>query len=138
PPAAIAEAQMRASQELYLGFPAVPPKLSLVDALDCIWSAVVGTPYEAKEIYAVYVMHSKMPQSPLGWQARPLWVITLRGIPPISFVGDPAMIPGAEAAKDVGSVRELNHLRYGVDAVSGQVLFATTAPQPVGPDKKVK
>jgi len=133
PPAAVAESRMKNSgNEMYHGFPAEAPKLSLLDALDVICSKGYSSPFVAKEIYAVYVMHSSM-----GWgsRPRPVWAITLRGIPPIA----PPGYPGPRKTKKYRSpVWELNHIRIVVDARNGKVLFGTSVPQPLAPKEKEK
>jgi len=74
-----------------------------------------------------------------GWaqQPHPVWAITLRGIPPRPLKGKPLAfhhIPDDELIP----VWVRNHIRNVVDAVTGQVLFATDCPQPVPPEEKKK
>jgi hypothetical protein len=125
PPAEVAEEEMRNSgNEIYHGFPLDPPKISLLDALD----AVMGSPYLAKEIYAVHVI-----QSDMGSKPRAVWAITLRGIPPITRIG-----PSRVRAKELLPVWQLNHIRNVLDASTGKLLFATSCPQPLPPEEKKK
>lgn len=127
PPAAVAETRMKNSgNEMYHGFPAEAPKLSFLDALDIICSRGYPSPFVAKEIYAVYVIESKM-----GSRRRPVWAITLRGIPPIA----PPRPPGV--TKD-SPVWQRNHIRVVVNARNGKMLFATSVPQPLPPKEKKK
>ena len=114
-----------AGYEIYHGFPAEPPKISFLDALD----AIGGHPLLAKEIYALYVMESEMKSQP-----RPVWAITLRGIPPLHFITVP---PGVSQDK-LPPIWQRNHFRYVVNAVTGKVLFATNSPQPMDPEQKKK
>ena len=81
PPANVAEAILRKGKEIYHDFPIEPPHVSFIDALSALHAQGVGSPFVAKEIYAVYVMHSRRPGTKWGWNPRPVWVITLRGLP---------------------------------------------------------
>jgi hypothetical protein len=76
----------------------------------------IGSPFLAKEIHGVYVMHSRMGSTP-----RPVWAITLRGLPPMAARG---------SYGDTIPVWQRNHMRNVLDARSGEVLFATNSPQP--------
>jgi hypothetical protein len=126
PPAEVAEARIRGGgHEIYHGFPAEPPNISFLEALD----AIGGHPLSAKEIYALYVMESDMNSQP-----RPVWAITLRGIPPLHTITVP---PGVSQDK-LPPIWQRNHFRYVVNAVTGKVLFATTTPQPMDPEQKKK
>ena len=127
PPAAVAERQMRNSErEIYYGFPTDPPKISLLDALDAILSKGRGNPLLAREILAVYVTHFRRRSR---W--RPVWSVTLRGIPPVAVKGPRGLHQGKWPA-----VWQSNYVRNVVDANSGQVLFATNIPQPFAPEDK--
>jgi hypothetical protein len=114
PSAQSAEEQMpRSGQERYLAFPEVPPRVSLLQALDTVMKDGAGSPYLAKQILAHYVMQSWM-----GGEPRAVWAITLRGIPPIK-------------PPDQGlSADALNHMRNIVDGQTGKWLGAGTCPQP--------
>ena len=78
PNATSAQAQLEATGERYLAFPTIDPKITFLDALDVVLSSGIGSPFHAKEIDGLYVMHSKGESDP-----RPAWVITLRGLPPM-------------------------------------------------------
>lgn len=126
PPAEWAEARLRgAGNEIYHGLPAEPPKVSFLEALN----AIGGHPLLAKEIYALYVMESDMNSPP-----RPVWAITLRGIPPLPFI----TVPPGVSEDNLPPIWQRNHFRYVVNAVTGKVLFATTSPQPMDPEQKKK
>lgn len=113
PPAAVVESQMRrAGNERYHAFVDGPPKISFFDALEAIARAG-GDPLAAKQIKGQYVLWSK-----LGSEPKPVWSITLRGIPAF-----PAAFPGV-------SENARNHLRYIVDGLTGKWLSATSVPQP--------
>lgn len=130
PPAEWAEARIRgAGYEIYHGFPAEPPKISFLEALDAIMTKGVTSPLLAKEIYASYVMESEMKSQP-----RPVWAITLRGIPPLQTITVP---PGVSKDK-LPPIWQRNHIRFVVNAVTGKVLFANTSPQPMDPEQKKK
>ncbi|MBN1843970.1 MAG: hypothetical protein JW883_17045 [Deltaproteobacteria bacterium] len=116
PSGATAEAQLRAEEEIYHKHPEDDPKVLFLDALDTVLSKGIGSPFFAKEIHGVYVMHSRM-----GSRPRSVWAITLRGLPPISAHGRYA---------DSIPVWQRNHMRNVVDATTGENLFATNSPQP--------
>jgi len=117
PPAASGEEQLSAAgAERYVGFPTADPKITFLDAVDAVPAGGIGSPFLAKEIDGTYVMDSSM-----GAPARAVWMVTLRGIPPIPAFGTSA-----------SSVSEwqLNHIRNAVDHTNGKVLFSTDVPQP--------
>ncbi len=116
PSGEVAERQLSAEKETYEGVPAEDPRVTFLGALDIILSKGMGSPFLAKEIFAVYVMEARM-----GSPARPVWAITLRGIPPISAHGPYA---------DEVPVWQRNHMRNVIDAKTGEFLFATNSPQP--------
>lgn len=120
PNAVIAEKQLISSGERYLGFPEVQTNITFYDALDAVLSNGVGSPFLAKEIDGLYVMDSNM-----GHEARPVWIITLRGIPAIEPIGPAGGIP----EEHMPPVWQLNHMRNVVDAMTGEVLFANNLPQ---------
>jgi len=111
-----AEEQLRAEEETYHGLPDEEPKIGFLDALDIVLSDGIGSPFLAKEIYASYVMHSRMDSEP-----RPVWIVTLRGLPPM-----PARGPYGDSIP----VWQRNHMRNIIDAMTGESLFATNSPQP--------
>ncbi|NIP25051.1 MAG: hypothetical protein GWN67_14770 [Phycisphaerae bacterium] len=132
PPAKEAEIQLMRMGEIYHGFPAEPPKINFLDALDAVLSKGIGSPFLAKEFYGLYVMESRGSAQP-----RPVWAITLRGIPPRPLKAIPTAfrhLPDDELVP----VWVRNHIRNVVDDVTGQVLFATSCPQPVRPEEKKK
>ncbi len=117
PSAQVAEDQLRPEEEMYHQLPDVDPKLRLLDALDVVLAKGIGSPFVAKEIHAVYVMHSRM-----GSDQRAVWAITLRGLPPMQAHG-----PYADSVP----AWQRNHMRNVIDAMTGESLFATNSPQPV-------
>jgi hypothetical protein len=117
PSAESAQKQIEGDAEVYTAFPPNDPKLTLLDALDVVLTRGSGSPFQAKAIDAVYVMNSVM-----GAPARPVWAITLRGLPPFAARG-----PHADAVP----VWQRNHMRNVLDALSGQLLFSTNTPQPI-------
>jgi hypothetical protein len=117
PTGASAEAQLRGDQENYLGLPTTNPHHNFLEALDLVLSKGVGSPFLAKEINGVYVIHTKMNSDP-----KPVWVITLRGLPPIPIGG-----PQEDAVPEW----QRNHMRNVIDDVAGIVLFATNNPHPI-------
>ncbi|MBN1975184.1 MAG: hypothetical protein JW787_16190 [Sedimentisphaerales bacterium] len=77
PNAINAENQLKKFGEMYLDFPNVPPKISFLDALNVVHQGL-GDPYLAKEINGLYVIDLRF-----NMTARPVWIITLRGLPPL-------------------------------------------------------
>lgn len=102
----------RSGEEVYHAFPDEPPPISFIEALDGLASDI-GNVLVAKQIKAQYVLWSK-----LDWEPRPMWVITLRGIPPFE-----ASYPGVP-------VHARDHLRFIVDPETGQWVQALSTPQP--------
>ena len=128
PPAKEAERQLKNVGESYDGFPAKAPKIDFAQALAAVHINGLGSVAGSKQIIAHYVLHSK-----LQHKRRPVWIIELRGFPPFAPKG-PGRRPGAAADYGI-SPDARNHMRHGVDAETGKVLFANTAPQPVAPRK---
>jgi len=126
PNSAVAEKQLIGSREKYLGFPQVQPNITFLDALNSVLIKGVGSPFLAKEIDGIYVMHSEMNAEP-----RPVWVITLRGIPPLELSGP----MGATPEEYMSPVWQMNHIRNIIDANSGEFLSASNIPQPEDPNK---
>lgn len=111
PDAANAAWQLQGTREMYHGIPEEDPPISFLEAIDVI-QRNGGNPLVAKQISGVWVVWSRMDKEP-----RPMWVITLRGIPPVR----PHEI----------NLNLLNHMRYIVDPVAKKVLMRTTDPQPI-------
>lgn len=116
PAGALAEAQLTAESETYLGLPTEDPKIDFLTALDAVLSKGIGSPFLAKEIQALYITETR-----LGGIPRAVWVVTLRGLPPI---------PAHGPYGDQIPIWQRNHMRNVVDAATGDVLFATNSPQP--------
>ena len=112
----VAENQLKAEDEIYYGLPAEDPKLTFLAALEIVLNKGVGSPFLAKEIYGNYVLHTRgdSPQ-------RAVWVVTLRGLPPI---------PAHGPYGDKVPVWQRNHMRNVIDDQTGTNLFATNSPQP--------
>lgn len=111
-----AEEQLEAEEEIYHGLPSNDPRINFLDALDVVLTRGIGSPFLAKEIYGVYVIHSRMGSAP-----QPVWAITLRGLPPFQARG---------RYGDTIPVWQRNHLRNVINAMTGEFLFATNSPQP--------
>jgi hypothetical protein len=117
PNAAEAEQQLKSSKRAYTNFPAQNPKITFLAALDIIRDKAVVNPLQANEIRGTYVMFS----SQLVKQEHPVWVITLRGLPPLDFAGDTGhVIPDWQ--KDFKT--------NIVDAITGELYETTTVPGP--------
>ena len=135
PPAEVAEQQITTFLgESYLGFPNEPPKVNFLDALG---AGLAGNPLLAKEIEALYVMHSRKGLEFFGItpEPRPRWVITLRGLPPRE--GTRVHAQGLEAATEEPAWGQ-NHSRNIVDAATGKCLMGSNIPQPLPPADKKK
>lgn len=111
PNAESAVRQMSANSEAYLGWGPEPPTMSFIDALGAI-ARNGRDPWSARQISGVWVLWSI-----LGKHPKPVWVITLRGIPPVR-------------QHDDLSLDLLNHMRYIVDPETRTWIRATTTPQP--------
>lgn len=100
------------TKETYHGFPTDLPGMSFVDAVDAVqrggWN-----PLASDQVTGEWVMWSTYDKKP-----RPVWVITLQGMPPFE-----ASYPGVP-------VDARNHLRIIVDPVSKSWIEAGTSPQP--------
>jgi hypothetical protein len=116
PSGAAAEMQLGAEDEIYYGLPDQAPRLTFLQALETVLNKGIGSPFLAKEIYGNYVLHSRA-----GSPQRRVWVITLRGLPPIPARG--------EHGNSVPAWQR-NHMRNVVDDETGTNLFATNSPQP--------
>lgn len=119
PESQTATEQLRSKKEIYHAFPMGAPTISLLDALDVIQSDGGGSK-SAKQIIARWVLWSR-----LGSDPKPMWVITLRGIPPVR--------PHRDVHPDA-----LNHLRYVVDPEKKKWITATTSPQPINTEPEVE
>lgn len=109
PSAEWAAREMRSNREVYHGFPREQPPISFSEAVRVVQESG-GNPLVAKQIVGRWIMWSWQGSAP-----KPMWIITLRGIPPI--------------AEDV-SPDAANHLRFIVDPSDMRVLLITTIPQP--------
>lgn len=107
-----AEEKLRRHGEIYYAPPNSFPRVTLMEALE---AAVFVSQPLAKEIIAIYVMHSRGGKPP-----KPVWCITARGFPPIpSF---------SRYGEDIPEYL-LNRMRTVIDATTGAHLFVTTIPQ---------
>jgi len=118
--AAECEKQLR-PREQYVGFPNDPPRADLANALSqCFYN-----PARAKEVLAQYVL-LKGPYDP----PRPVWVITLLGIPRVQFHGGPT---------DWVPIYQVNRMRLVLDEKFGNVLIADTRPTvPMKPEDRAR
>ncbi len=114
-----ANAEKYLGGENYSGFPDTPPQISFLDALDIVADFGIGHPYYAKEMDAKYIWYSNI------WDIKELqrvWVINLRGIPSIphsNTVGDSPV-----------NIRQVNHIRYVINADTGKILKCNNGPIP--------
>jgi len=109
PDAATAEYQLLPDK--YLGIPSEPPPITFMEALK-VCNTWAGDALHAKQIEAVWVLWSTMDRDP-----RPMWIITLWGIPPIPAFG-PREFPDYMT----------ENLRIIVDPEKKQWLQATQRP----------
>jgi len=119
PSAKAAEDQLRRMDEWYTDIPSQPPKLSFLQAVDAVQSGGIGCPNLAKEIDGQYVMDTENGEKP-----RPVWIITLRGIPPM-----PGSIDPLNPREKTVPIRFQNHIRNVIDASTGKCIYATDVPQ---------
>jgi hypothetical protein len=117
-----AEKQLRNHGEVYVSFPEENPKFSFMDALEEVRTNGRGDPEMAQEIDAVYVMHSVAKKEP-----RPVWVITLRGLPPYTVRN--SMREDGRVSKQPPVWRR-NMWRKVVDANTGKWIFGSNSPRP--------
>jgi hypothetical protein len=117
PPPYVAEWVLKSTKEIFHGFPTEPPGVFFLEAL----RYVIGHPFAAKEIHALYVVHSSMNRK----EPRPVWSIDLRG-----FDG-PVVMPSHLAADADIPLEQQNHMRSIVCAKYGRHLGSTTSPQSV-------
>jgi hypothetical protein len=111
PPSNVAELSLRETGEIYHAFPDSNPKVTFIEALQ---AAVGCAPVSAKEIIAYLVLHSKGNSTP-----KPVWCITCRGIPPVTF----------SVRSEKASEKARNRARCVVDATTGEWMFMTNRPQ---------
>ncbi|MEW5922902.1 MAG: hypothetical protein AB1746_02845 [Candidatus Zixiibacteriota bacterium] len=96
-------------REKYVGLPSVPPQISFWDAINkCDFY-----PGMAKEIIANYVLYRQEHYS----EARPAWIVYMRGLPPISTREDVAL-------------QYRTNMRYVIDAENGVELLRNNLPYP--------
>jgi len=114
-PAKEAERQLLYNGEAYIGFPNRDSLVTFFEALQ----VCSRDPISARRISGQLVLLRKGRVTDPG---RPVWVVQLQGIPPISFYGGPTPnIP----------VYQKNHSRQIINAVSGRLSFTALSPQPL-------
>ncbi len=101
---ATAEDDLKGMGESYTGLQTATPKISFFDAVNAI---KIGSPYEAQEISGVYVMDSQMGRPPSA-----LWIISLRGIPPLE----------PQSGSDPSLYSKHHLIRAFIDATTGACL----------------
>jgi hypothetical protein len=109
------ERQMLESGERFVGLPPERPSISFIKALKIIGTHGPGGVEQARQLIAYYVTDVTV-----GFGERTVWVVQVRGIPPLPMPSHGLRIP--EDAR--------NHLRHLIDASSGEWLTADTVPQP--------
>jgi len=100
--------------EIYHGIPDVPPPISFMEAVDILYRAGFN-PFSAKQLIGHWVVWSC-----LGSDPKPMWVVTLRGLPP------PA-IPRYDP--DIALYYQ-DHLRIVIDPVEKMWVRGSNSPQP--------
>lgn len=106
------EQMMNAGGERYYGFIAGAPAITFYEALAGLIQSG-HNPLQATQLVGQHVLWSR-----LDWEPKPVWAVTLNGIPPFE-----AAYPGVP-------VEARNHMRYIVDSKTGKELCGTTTPQP--------
>jgi hypothetical protein len=114
PSCSVATKELRDNGELYAGYPDHDSKIDFLAALEDVLRDGKGSPALAREMHAAYVFHTRLNEKP-----RPVWVITLRGLPPFEAHG-----PNPKGV----AVERRTSLRNVVDAATGKVLFAANTP----------
>lgn len=114
--ASFAEQMGRSGIERYHGFPSADPTVSFLDALDSMLQSC-DNPLNVEQIVGQYVVWSRMERAP-----KPVWAVTLRGTRPLWHSHGPGVPAGVNAT---------NHLRWIVDARTGQCICGGSTPQPV-------
>ncbi|HUU82301.1 MAG TPA: hypothetical protein VM243_02250 [Phycisphaerae bacterium] len=102
----------RAGHERYHAFPDEAPRITFLEALDAMTKGGEN-PLAAKQIVGQYVVWSMMGRKP-----RPMWVISLRGVPALG-----ASYPGV-------AVNARDHFRSIVDPQTGKWVCGFSTPQP--------
>jgi hypothetical protein len=111
-----AENQLKGIAENYEGLPTVDPKVTFLQAIDIVLGkGARGSPFAAKEIDGFYVMDSRNGSPP-----KPVWIVTLRGLPPI---------PSHWSKEPVATRTQNTTMRNVVDAINGELLFGTNFPR---------
>jgi hypothetical protein len=121
----VASAERQLQYENYIGFPNEPSKISFIDAIAAV---IIGNPFEAKEIDALYTWYSTV-----GKEPRRVWVITLRGLPPTD-VHNPTSFKNFVQPP----VWQRNHTRNIIDADTGNCSYSLITPHPEDPNKTKK
>lgn len=115
-----AEKRLRLSEESYDSFPTVDPGITFMDALESVRKNGIASPSVAQEIDGFYVMYGLRREKP-----QPVWVINLRGLPPLAF---PGIAWGGRAVLPPAWKR--NYMRNIVDGVTGKWLSGANGPGP--------
>lgn len=117
-----AEQQLLQGREEYVGFPAQAPSSTFAEAA----LACAQVPTSARQVIGQYVL-LKFADRPI----RPVWVVQLRGIPPIM-----PHVPHGASATDI-PVYQCNRLRQVVDGITGRLLYDALGPNVrVNPDER--
>jgi len=115
PPAERAEQELRLGGQMYHAFLSQSNVLNFLDACN----ACRGRAATARQISALLVMFSQINYK--GYeQPKPIWDITLRGIPP-------HILPAPRNAPELPLYLS-NYEREVIDAATGKMLFSTNIP----------
>lgn len=125
PGAEEAEAKFRGKGQEFHGFPADSPPISFVEALDTVQREGFGDVLEASQIMANCVLWSNM-----GREPRPVWVVTLWGIPPVRT---PTSNAPVEARRCFTTVIDA---RTGQFIIAGNTLCSERQDGAASPKKK--
>ncbi len=117
------ESRLNRSSEKYLGIPKTPPTISFFEALQ-------KNPINEKSAESIegqYVLYT-----PGKTEPKPVWIITLCGLPPMPAPG----LAGARIRPEPEYQR--NRMLTVIDAITGRILFSASYPSvPLqGEDKK--
>jgi hypothetical protein len=109
--------QLPVDHDVYDSFPTVDPKFTFVEALEVVREYGIGYPLLAHEFDGFYVIYSPKNEKP-----HPVWIIKMRGLPPMPISHLPSDDGNNEIVKSPRR-QGRSYYRYYVDAISGKWMF---------------
>ncbi|MFH1687046.1 MAG: hypothetical protein ABIE70_05925 [bacterium] len=118
-PAELIEKMKGFGENVYGFTEETPTMIGFIEALN----HVMGSPYEAKEIHVWCVEYARFDHSADAYEdSKPVYMIFLRGLPPIPNMG----VPIGSNGEPYPSPPTITDLRSVVDAYTGVCICATT------------